>query len=45
MTRLHRLRDAAANVAILRTLPDLLREARALAEVSTGREREEGWHP
>jgi transcriptional regulator with XRE-family HTH domain len=43
MTRLHRLRDAAANVAILRTLPDLLREARAVAEVSTGREREEGF--
>ncbi|CUU60998.1 Transcriptional regulator, contains XRE-family HTH domain [Parafrankia irregularis] len=43
MIRLHRLRDAAANVAILRTLPDLLREARALAEVSTGREREEGY--
>lgn len=43
MTRLHRLRDAAANVAILRTLPDLLREARALAEVSTGREREESF--
>jgi len=43
MTRLHRLRDAAANVAVLRTLPDLLREARALAEVSTGREREEGF--
>lgn len=43
MTRLHRLRDAAANVAILRTLPDLLREANALVEVSTGREREEGF--
>jgi transcriptional regulator with XRE-family HTH domain len=43
MTRLHRLRDAAANVAILRILPDLLREARALAEVSAGREREEGF--
>jgi transcriptional regulator with XRE-family HTH domain len=43
MTRLHRLRDAAANVAILRSLPDLLREACALAEVSTGREREEGY--
>ncbi|MDM4723297.1 helix-turn-helix transcriptional regulator [Micromonospora sp. WMMA1363] len=38
--RLHGLRDAAANVAILNALPDLLREARALAEVSTGRERE-----
>ncbi|WP_271223581.1 helix-turn-helix domain-containing protein [Streptosporangium carneum] len=43
MSRLHRLRDTAANVAILRTLPDLLREARALVEVSTGREREEGF--
>jgi len=43
MARLHRLRDAAANVAILRTLPDLLREARALVEVSTGWEREEGF--
>ncbi|MDF4254514.1 helix-turn-helix transcriptional regulator [Streptomyces sp. WMMB303] len=43
MRRLHRLRDAAANVAILRTLPDLLREARALAEVSQGHEREEAF--
>ncbi|MFB9464590.1 helix-turn-helix domain-containing protein [Streptomyces cinereospinus] len=43
MTRLHRLRDAAANVAILRVLPDLLREARALAEVSSGHEREEAY--
>ncbi|MFW6721224.1 helix-turn-helix domain-containing protein [Streptomyces sp. MAR4 CNY-716] len=43
MKRLHRLRDAAANVAILRTLPDLLREARALAEVSGGHEREEAY--
>lgn len=43
MRRLHRLRDAAANVAILRCLPDLLREARALAEVSDGREREEAF--
>jgi transcriptional regulator with XRE-family HTH domain len=43
MTRLHRLRDAAANVAILRALPDMLREARALAEISDGREREEGF--
>ncbi|MFE9536195.1 helix-turn-helix domain-containing protein [Streptomyces sp. NPDC006691] len=43
MTRLHRLRDAAANVAILRVLPDLLREARALAEVSAGHEREEAY--
>jgi hypothetical protein len=43
MSRLHRLRDAAANVAILRVLPDMLREARALAEVSSGREREEAF--
>ncbi|WP_269855537.1 helix-turn-helix domain-containing protein [Streptomyces sp. RPT161] len=43
MTRLHRLRDTAANVAILRILPDLLREARALAEVATGHEREEAF--
>jgi transcriptional regulator with XRE-family HTH domain len=43
MTRLHRLRDAAANVAILRALPDMLREARALAEVSSGHEREEAF--
>ncbi|MEU5158774.1 helix-turn-helix transcriptional regulator [Streptomyces sp. NPDC020875] len=42
-TRLHRLRDAAQNVAILRVLPDLFREARALAEVSTGREREDAY--
>ncbi|AXI78200.1 helix-turn-helix domain-containing protein [Peterkaempfera bronchialis] len=41
--RLHRLRDAAANVAILRVLPDLLRETRALAENSTGHEREEAF--
>jgi transcriptional regulator with XRE-family HTH domain len=41
--RLHRLRDAAANVAILRILPDLLREARALAEASEGHEREEAF--
>ncbi len=41
--QLHRLRDAAANVAILRELPDLLREARALAEVSSGHEREEAY--
>ncbi len=40
---LHRLRDAAANVTILRILPDLLREARALAESATGREREEAF--
>ncbi|MGX1976897.1 helix-turn-helix domain-containing protein [Streptomyces kronopolitis] len=43
MRRLHRLRDTAANVAILRTLPDLLREAHALAEVSAGHEREEAF--
>ncbi|MCA6095850.1 helix-turn-helix domain-containing protein [Streptomyces sp. SCA3-4] len=43
MKRLHRLRDAAANVAILRCLPDLFREARALAEVSAGHEREEAF--
>ncbi|MGP4030097.1 helix-turn-helix domain-containing protein [Actinomadura sp. 3N407] len=43
MTRLHRLRDAAANVTILRALPDMLREARALAEVSAGHEREEAF--
>ncbi|WEV26750.1 helix-turn-helix domain-containing protein [Streptomyces sp. 71268] len=43
LTRLHRLRDAAANVAILRVLPDLLREARALAEVSAGHECEEAY--
>ncbi|MCX5562870.1 helix-turn-helix domain-containing protein [Streptomyces sp. NBC_00038] len=42
-TRLHRLRDAAANVAIVQILPDLFREARALAEVSTGHEREEAF--
>ncbi|MHA4816531.1 helix-turn-helix domain-containing protein [Streptomyces aculeolatus] len=41
--RLHRLRDAAANTAILREMPDLFREARALAEVSTGHEREEAF--
>lgn len=41
--RLHGLRDAAANVAILSELPDLLREARALAEVSSGHEREEAY--
>lgn len=42
-TRLHRLRDAAANVAIMEVLPDLFREIRALAEVSTGHEREEAF--
>lgn len=43
MTRLHHLRDAAANVAIMNVLPDLFREARALAEVATGHEREEAY--
>ncbi|MGP2442972.1 helix-turn-helix domain-containing protein [Streptomyces sp. JW3] len=42
-TRLHRLRDAAANVAIIQVLPDLFREARALAEAATGHEREEAY--
>ncbi|MFH8559106.1 helix-turn-helix domain-containing protein [Streptomyces celluloflavus] len=42
-TRLHRLRDAAANVAIVHILPDLFREARALAEASTGHDREEAY--
>ncbi|MFM9368126.1 helix-turn-helix domain-containing protein [Streptomyces sp. Da 82-17] len=42
-TRLHRLRDAAANVSILRVLPDLFREARALIEVAEGHEREEAY--
>ncbi|WP_055531215.1 helix-turn-helix domain-containing protein [Streptomyces graminilatus] len=41
--RLHRLRDAAANIAILKALPDLFREARALAEVSSGHECEEAF--
>ncbi len=41
--RLHRLRDSAANEAIVHVLPDMLREARALAEVSTGHEREEAY--
>ncbi|MET8699153.1 helix-turn-helix transcriptional regulator [Kitasatospora sp. NPDC004723] len=41
--RLHRLRDSAANVAVMKVLPDMLREARALAEVSTGHEREEAF--
>ncbi|ADI08026.1 hypothetical protein SBI_04906 [Streptomyces bingchenggensis BCW-1] len=43
LARLHRLRDAAANVAILGVLPDLLREARALAELAAGHEREEAY--
>ncbi|WP_237540693.1 MULTISPECIES: helix-turn-helix transcriptional regulator [unclassified Streptomyces] len=42
-TRLHRLRDAAANVAIMEVLPDLFRETRALAESATGHEREEAY--
>ncbi|MET7386517.1 helix-turn-helix domain-containing protein [Streptomyces sp. NPDC005529] len=42
-TRLHRLRDAAANMAIMQVLPDLFRETRALAEVATGHEREEAF--
>jgi transcriptional regulator with XRE-family HTH domain len=41
--RLHRLRDTAANVAIMKVLPDMLRESRALAELSSGREREEAY--
>jgi transcriptional regulator with XRE-family HTH domain len=41
--RLHPLRDAADNAGILAALPDLLREARALAEVAGGREREEAF--
>lgn len=40
---LHGLRDAAANTAILERLPDILRESRALAEVSAGLEREEAF--
>lgn len=43
VTRLHRLRDTASNIAILRVLPDLFREARALAEISDGHEREEAY--
>lgn len=43
MKRLLRLRDAAANSAVLKELPDMLRESRALAEVSAGREREEAY--
>ncbi|MFG2773768.1 helix-turn-helix domain-containing protein [Streptomyces sp. NPDC048350] len=42
-TRLHRLRDAAANTAIMQVLPDLFRESRALAEVTTGHEQEEAY--
>ncbi|MGP4111451.1 helix-turn-helix domain-containing protein [Streptomyces sp. 4N509B] len=40
---LHTLRDEARYTVMLRRLPDLLREARALAEVSAGREREEAF--
>ncbi|MGW0391125.1 helix-turn-helix domain-containing protein [Streptomyces sp. NPDC003042] len=43
MRRLHRLRDAAANTSIIKELPDVFRESRALAEVSTGHEREEAY--
>ncbi|MCB5167983.1 helix-turn-helix transcriptional regulator [Streptomyces bambusae] len=43
MQRLHRLRDAAANTAILREIPDVLRESRALAENSAGQEQEEAF--
>jgi len=43
MTRLHRLRDAAANIAVLRSLPDFFREAHALADRSQGHEREEAF--
>ncbi|MEU6404086.1 helix-turn-helix transcriptional regulator [Streptomyces sp. NPDC046985] len=42
-TRLHRLRDSAANAAIMQVLPDLFRETRALAEVATGHEQEEAY--
>ena len=41
--KLHTLRDNAKNTEILAALPDLLREARALAEFSNGREREEAY--
>jgi transcriptional regulator with XRE-family HTH domain len=40
---LHEFRDNAQHTRILIKLPDLLREARALAEVSTGREREDAY--
>ncbi len=36
VTRLHRLRDTASNVAILRVLPDLFREARAWRRTRRG---------
>ncbi|GAB2880706.1 helix-turn-helix domain-containing protein [Streptomyces mayteni] len=41
--KLHTLRDNAKNTSILAALPDLLRESRALAEVASGREREEAY--
>jgi transcriptional regulator with XRE-family HTH domain len=41
--RLHDLRDRALNTKILEAVPDLLREARALAEAADGREREEAF--
>lgn len=40
---LNELRNSARYTVILGRLPDLLREAHALAEVSTGREREEAF--
>lgn len=43
MRRLHQLRDDADNTGILGRLPDLLCEARALAETATGAEREEAF--
>ncbi|MFF4646756.1 helix-turn-helix domain-containing protein [Streptomyces sp. NPDC001389] len=41
--RLSRLRDAAASTAVLKSVPDLLRESRALAEVGSGSEQEGAW--
>ncbi|UCM86499.1 helix-turn-helix domain-containing protein [Streptomyces marincola] len=41
--KLHLSRDNAQHSGILAALPDLLREARALAEQSSGREREEAY--
>lgn len=43
MRRFYRLRDAAAYTATLQEMPDLLREVRALVEVSTGHEQEEAF--
>lgn len=40
---LHDKRDRADYIGILEQLPDLLRESRALAEASTGHEREEAF--